>query len=288
MKYIVCAPVCGLGNRLYALYSSFRIASSYNVPLKIWWKPNSRCGCEYHDLFETPLEVFDEKIVQTCNYLYNPNIKAKIQDNVLIKNNHTFCDQETKYDIIIFGACQPILFGGETFNDSAKKFSTVHNNQLLQPTKEILAEVNKYNLATVIGIHVGRNHIVTRALKGEIKDLERYIPLEMYYDEIDKLDEKTKIFISCEDKEDEQAFIQKYGNRIIYRPGIKSRLSKEGMIEAFINILLLSKCIYIIDGHSSFSKMASYLGNNSIIQLKNTKGILPPTNRYKNDSNSGN
>jgi hypothetical protein len=271
----VCAPVCGLGNRLYALYTSYWAAHHFGVPLKIWWTPSTDTNCSYEDLFITKLEKFDGLLVDVSLYHYDKERQIKVQDSYLIKNNHRITDFDLLYDILILGANQPIRVSNHGDDDNATHIKFSFNRLEIQP--QILNEISKFELQNAVGIHVGRGHILKKALRGSEKDIERLIPLEKYFQEIDTLQSDKPLFISCESEQDEKAFKDRYKERIIYKPGIKSRFTKEGIKEAFINILLLSKCESILDGHSSFSKIASYIGDISIKMLKNDEKILPTT-----------
>lgn len=271
-KYIVCAPTCGLGNRLYALYSTWRIAKKYQIPMKMWWEPAKDTACQYEDLFETIINKFDSLVVHPCYYLEESCVKT--QSSILIKNNHSVQDKEiSTNDIIIFGACQPIHINGESWDNAVSSY--IVESQEIKIRSEILDSIKNIDVRGAIGVHVGRGHIVHYAINGSAGDLLRCIPLCMYYDILDKQDKDKKIFISCEDQEDEQEMLNRYSDRIIYKPGVKSRSTVDGMVEAMCNIILLSRCSYIIDGLSSFSRVAAYMGNIKIIELQNTEGVLP-------------
>jgi hypothetical protein len=251
------------------------VADKLDVPLRIWWEPNPSCNCVFHDLFEPTLDRFDPIMVNAAKYLRQADSLYKTSTNILIKNDHIInTANDLKYDVLIMGANQPIRIDKERVDDVTKDFQ--QSLQKLKIKESISDIINGFQLSNAVGIHVGRGHVVKRALLGIKTDIDRYIPLELYFNEIDKLDQNTRIFVSCEDEKDQIAFIERYDTRVIYKDGEKSRCTANGLVEAFINIILLSKCNHIIDGRSSFSHVAAWCGNITIKELKNKDGILPP------------
>jgi hypothetical protein len=205
-------------------------------------------------------------------YIKDEKLGVKIQDTILIKNNNIIRDEDTNADILILGANQPIKFPGET--TAAIYGRLKYGLKQLKIKEGIQLELDQFNLAECLGVHVGRGQVAAKALLGSKNDIARCIPLQMYFDKIDELN-PAEIFISCEDEADENAFLAKYGDKVKVRRGEKSRGTTGGMVEAFINMMLLSKCSQILDGKSSFSRVAAYCGGIPVIELKNTDGILP-------------
>jgi hypothetical protein len=59
----ICAGLqtgMGLNNRLRALLSTMRIAGQYNLPYCLYWPITPEVPCEFHTLFEMPVELVRE------------------------------------------------------------------------------------------------------------------------------------------------------------------------------------------------------------------------------------
>ncbi len=140
----------------------------------------------------------------------------------------------------------------------------------IRPKKDIedtaWAFINKYkdsfDRAEVIGVHIR---------KGDFKGLyDGRAGISKEEDFMERMkcllevNSNYKFLLCTEDEETEERFLQRFGkDKIIYFPKrFRDRNSSNGVKEAFVDILLLSKCPIIIGTFlSTFTEIAWWMGN---------------------------
>ena len=126
--------------------------------------------------------------------------------------------------------------------------------QNIQPSKTVSKKVESYNVDNFIGVHVRRGDVISSACRVNVKK---------YFDFIDSrtICHDKKIFLCTENQKVINGFKERYKNRIICRPLVKfHRNSLKGIQNAYADMLLLSKCDFIIGGKSHFSDISATIG----------------------------
>lgn len=237
----------GLGNRLAALYSTYNIKFKYKIKIKYFWFQDYNCNCKYGDLFSKyKLEIS------------NLDIKKFIQkkDSVLRKEE---IHQDIFWDTPMYATMDGESSLGRFFFNSFNKITI--NENVLSRINSVCLSNPRLNLIDLIGIHVRGGDLKKDLI--EKRDKRKYAPPEVFFVEVEKILKKNKhqkFFLSCENAEDEDKFLSKYNKNIIkLENSTKNRNTKEGIVDAFANMVLLSKCSRIIGTKSSFSDVASYI-----------------------------
>ena len=126
------------------------------------------------------------------------------------------------------------------------------------------------NIQNTFGIHVRGGDIKIGNI--DPRDHRKYVSPETFFPIIDKIldhNNNQKFFLSCENLEDEELFINRYNknNPIILGSCTYNRNTKKGVISGFINIILLSKCTKIFGMTSSFSGIAIHISDLPISKI---------------------
>lgn len=234
--------VGGLGNRLKNIVSGMILSDQQNKLLKVYWILNSHFGCNFNDIFKypkldllkDPVEVFDIPRNRDWQLIINnENISIyNIQDNNKIIASEYF----SKFIL----------------HDEVR--------QLLDYYMEKFDIINKYT----IGVHFRYDNewITCRQMTNNQEFIDLFISKMSTYTE-----KNSQFFISCANTETTKLFLKHHS--IIYAPKtIETNLTyrnlnrnKQAMVEAVIDMYILSKCReIIITPLSTFSECAWYLG----------------------------
>ena len=241
---IIVSLAGGLGNRLHTLYSAHYLTMNYGLPLKYYWHDDFGSNCNFNDLFE------DERFVIIKN-------RDELHNNRLQLRNSTITNIELQQKIHWIHPFDARL----EHSTHSPDFTAAFNDIKLHPS--IINEINNINIPeNTFGIHVRGGDIKIGNI--DPRDHRKYMPPETFFPIIDKIldhNNNQKFFLSCENLEDEELFINRYNknNLIILGSCTYNRNTKKGVISGFINIILLSKCIKIFGMTSSFSGIAIHI-----------------------------
>ena len=259
MKNIILSRHDGLGSRINNIIIGIYISKKLNLPIKINWQKTDECNCELSDLFEKI------KYTKFNFYCKNENKKYKLNIQTIKKIYGKFIKCRNFNDIKnIKDKNRNILLINYTNLISSKFYKKIFSKLILNSTIEkILKNFTSFNLKEYVGVHVRR---------GDVPNY-RKIGLQIYFNWL-KNHKIKKIFL-CSDNDNIFCKFKSNFDVIRYHHRSLNRNSSEGIQDALINIILLSKCKIIISGDSQFSKCASSIGNIKYVKL----------NKLKNNSN---
>ena len=279
MIHIYCDG--GLGNRLMMMFSGLYFAKETNKEFIIHWPSNNWCGCNFTDLFDNKynisnfnLKFIDANVLHTCTLLvhemqiqFKPN---KAINNSLISKANMLQLFETEKDVLYYGNS---LHSSLTLNDVSPIIKS------LSVTKSVMNMIEPYNMDNSYGVHI----------RGTDFPEAPFITIPQLEEEISR-NIDSKYFICSDQKNIEDLFLTKYKNTYSFKkeqyvePLDKSKgwggritddldrsfnfnvnRSKTSVIEAFCDMLLLSKTRLLKTSNSSFLKCAHALGKGKII-----------------------
>lgn len=274
-RFFMVQPDAGLGNRLNNMYSGLYFAKQYQTKLHILWLRENCCNADFTDIFEIP----DDVVIHT---IYNLGYKNKYVFKTIaskiymmwLKRRLSYYDAgmtrryydangEDGMDRLIADNESLCLMSSGPFC-TGEKLSTVRN--ALIPTKEIQSLVDKimspYAAMTVYGIHIRRTDHVNAI---------EHSPLELFTNICDELSGENVIFyVATDDAKTMELLCSKYKviPHITYCDRV-NRNSAEGIKDAYVDMLCLSRCKTIYGSfESTFSVMASFIGNTELVVLK--------------------
>ena len=247
---IVCLSG-GLGNRLHTLYSCHYLTLFHKIIFTYEWTNDYGSGCRADHLFETDLNfIYSEQDIDYTN-------RILLEGNILKKQD---LDKKIYWK-------QPYAAQYENFSitDTLYKsvFYSIKFNQIVEQKINSIVIPDK-----TIGIHVRGGDIKD----GSIDPSRKYIGtnkfIQLMNDELSK-NPNTVFFLSCENQEDEIVLCENFDHKNIIKLKIDShdRRTVNGVINAFVQLVLLSKCSSIIGINSSFSTFACRIGNAKKINL---------------------
>lgn len=272
---IVLEPCAGLANRILAIATGYQLAVETGQSMKVLWDIDGAVGVAMEELFTLPEDIKIRKMTK-LPYRQKPLLRLKsdiirmylrrkaelfweCEDTVSVRrmmnsdyiieqieDKHlnyikAFCELTKITDKSIFAIFQP-------------------SEEILQRGENVFQNINKQT----VGMHIRRTDHAEAISKS---------PLELFYQKIEEILQNNgaeKIFLATDDLNVEQKLCGEFEGRVFCYHGKKfGRNSKSGMQDGLIDMLALSKCREIYGSYgSTFSKMASYLGNCELIVLQ--------------------
>lgn len=261
MKQLTLIPIGGLANRFYAIVSSIALCEKYKLKLRIIWFKDHGMGASFHSLFKLSADAVDFVEVvdaQWYHYIYDRPRKRNLWLPGLFQK-HKF---DVKYYI-------PSLFEPQALIDSFKKFNSIYlvhcsyfypeaSLHYIEPQSAIIDQANhivgEIFRNRVIGMHIRRTDNIESIRKS---------PLELFTNAIDheiKMDPTVSFFVASDSLEEKQKLKDLYGDRVCTSMEQTTRATEKGIIDAFVELYILSKTNKIYgSSHSTFSMLAAQL-----------------------------
>lgn len=272
---LILEPCAGLSNRILAIATAYRMAKEIGQDLEVLWDIDGAVGVDVKELFCLPADI-KVRVMTKLPYHKRPYLRARseIVRMLLRRRADVFWDcgdtermhkeygrDEIKRQlsglniIYIKSFCELTKI---TDNSIFKIFEP--SGQILQKGKEIFEAIG----AKTVGFHIRRT---------DHEEAIRKSPLELFYQKAQELltdGRAEQIFLATDDKEVECNLAKRFPGEIICYQGKQfARNDKEGMQDGLIDMLALSKCSMIYGSYgSTFSRMASYLGNKELIVVQ--------------------
>ena len=263
---IIIEPCAGLGNRLLGLGSAYAVAKKLDRKLVVMWKREVGCNIRFQELFDLPFEVVEisenglkkEPVAQ----ILGDRAKKKWRNSA---DRFLECDEGEKikeregYEGLFRLIEQTPVIYLKAFGPICEV--TAESYSFVKPSKNI-EEKGAYLFRELtgqcVGVHVRRTDH-TEAIANS--------PLVLFAERMKKELETaadTSFFVATDDKEVRRELKELLpGAKLIFpQSDVIDRDSKEGIEEAFIEMLALSKCRKILGSYNStFSLLPSYIGN---------------------------
>lgn len=252
MTNIVIIPTQGFCNRLRAIASAYILSKYLQSNLFVIWNPEDCCNCHLTDIITNSFNTISlQTIHQSNNYLYAPDVHTNQLMNLL---------QQKTFDYLV-------IQGGHEFkHPNMSVLSFIQQKSLfyksLQFTTTIQHIVNSVDSSNCVGIHYRDFIPKYDALDG--RDFSKTSPLNQFVDIIKQmyLENKDRKFFLSSNTINAYAQLSLFipnENIIMLKDIDTERNSSKGVIDAVANLLLLSKCKYIIGTlMSSYSDEACF------------------------------
>ena len=277
-KTLFIYPDGGLGNRLISIYWGLYWQSRLKCKMKILWEIDMACGIRFEKLF-APLSNVNVKTIYTMPVSYEITLQSAIgkwHKKLRKKRLNYFSareiihqlytdDTEMALERLADYSKEQMIRPYENLVDW-KYISKVAGS--IKPVAEIADRVNNimgaYKESSVIGIHIRRT---------DHKQAIQKSPLSVFVDQMDKIMEDapdTYFYLATDDTEVESQLAERFPLiKHIYFSSEKSRRTEAGMMDAYVDMLCLSRCDKIYGSYlSTFSKMASVIGGKECIVLQ--------------------
>jgi hypothetical protein len=267
---IIIQPGGGLANRLRVIDSAISLT---NEPLNILWIKNRDLNCSFNDLFiqndKLKIIEFDFlKIYAYPDYLTRklPGLEQIRNIHRKIKFNKTISNSVMVDAIIKQKDIKSLINGNKVYIETCERFGYSQlMHQYFQPTMEIKKSVNKIlkNNNNFIGLHIRRSDNSEAILNSPIYLFEKEVEKEI------KNNNNIKFFLATDDMDVKSKLKHDFPNHIISNDHKINRNSSDGIKNALIDFLCLSKSNKIIgSSDSSFTFEAANYGRTNLIILK--------------------
>jgi hypothetical protein len=272
-RHLISACNAGLCNRLLVAAGCLRLAKKLNRKFVLWWPVNGEdgVGCTFNELFvNTDLHIFDETdvhwLLDCCHTLkvYNNDefnkIKLDDPEQILLMRLY--------YWPYFYNEA---ILTSRVHVDAAKELRAVLAG--FKPVDEVMDRVRALQLPHgIIGVHVRR-----QAPFVSSTDQKFFMSLDQRFDK-----HRQPFYLATDYQPVEAAFKQRYGNLVITQPkkvwvdrnpnnASQARCSREGMIEALIDLYALAQCRYVVGTQrSTFSHVAAMLAgdpNETLVEV---------------------
>lgn len=263
---IIIEPCAGLGNRLLALSSAYAVAKQLNRELVVLWKREVGCNIKAAELFELPVSVIE---VSENGMKKEPvaQIKGDMEKKKWRKKASRFleCDdverikQEGGYEALLeIIKAEPVIYMksfGPICELNASSFRFLKPSALIeQKGAALFGQLD----AETVGVHVRRTDHTDAIANSPLQ-----LFIEAMKEEIVSGRAKS-FFVATDDKTVRDELKEQLPDvRLIFNEsGIIDRDSKEGLEDALIEMLALSRCNKILGSYNStFSLIPSYIGD---------------------------
>lgn len=215
----------GLNNRLRVVLSYLYKANQENKKLKIIWIKDAACYEDFENLFQ--------------------NI-----DNVYVCNNENEFINKNKHDFVDY----------DTWNIENDEYVKNKYNKLLKPIPKLQSIIDDYKNQlnnSYISCHIRRTDLVDKPYSNQKPD-------EEYMNFIDQYDASLKIYIATDNRETQDTFKNKYGDRMILKEIVPSHNHRQTSVQdAVVDIFICKDAAYFMGTHgSSFSDTINQLRDN--------------------------
>ena len=263
---IMIEPCAGLGNKLLGLASACAVARRLDRELLVNWKREVGCNVKASELFELPV-----KVVETSENGLKKEPLAHLAGSAVRKmyrkraTRFLECGdverirQEGGYqELLAVIRREPVIyiksFGPlcELGPDSLAFLKPCR--QIEEKGRSLFSRLDPHT----VGVHVRRTDH-TEAIENS--------PLSLFAERMRAecaADGNVRFFVATDDetvKRELSALLPDAG-LLFHESGIIDRNSREGVMDAFIEMLALSRCRKILGSYNStFSLLPSYIGN---------------------------
>jgi hypothetical protein len=252
-RKLVVVPCCGLGNRIQVIVCGQLLAEDTGRELYVDWAPAAEnCAVEYERLFvpmfPAPADVPDDTVCYSSLQRYLSAVPERYRP-MLQRHAHVWfagIRDDPAATVAVF-TCHQFLdyFNDPRFPDRLRRF-------LRSVRPDIRAEVDGFAARHfgnfTVGIHVRRTDWRSqRGLGHYLRQMRRF---------------PDAVFFVCSDDSSVPVEIRKHHPRTIEYPKTTlSRQEPEGLVQALVEMLLLSRTQFLIGTQgSSFSAIARVAG----------------------------
>jgi hypothetical protein len=256
---IVLMPTQGLCNRLRAIASAHILATFLETTYYVIWEKEECCNCDITDLFKNHFYSIDLEDIIDSRYLYSPNTHTDKLIPVVFPKDYT----PNQYDYIIIKGGHEFKHGDMLETSFIQKKQMFYSNLIVQPS--ITSIIGLMDTSECVGIHYRDFIPKYDAMDG--RDFTKSSPLDDFVKIVKHMfskNQKTRFFVSSNTIRAKNAIADIIPNEniMVIDDVHTDRNTLLGVQYAVANLLLLSKCKYIIGTlMSSFSDEACFFNN---------------------------
>lgn len=257
---IYLKPMYGLCNRLRAIASAVQLAKARGDGLCVLWAKGPGMLDRATPLFDMQSQ-FGFEFIDVVDCGHDAVLSQFKADNPNWYGIQSF--RNSKDDVV--KRIQNSPPDTDVFIETCDAFMGELDYSWIHPSPEVLRRVGDVKKALpgeFAGLHIRRTD----------NRLSRiYSPLYLFDAVIGKSFhncEDAKFFLATDDEETKRYLVGRYGSSIITRMGLAPRHDDEGVLDGFVDLLLLSESSRIYGSRgSSFSEVAAQIGRKPYLQV---------------------
>ena len=249
-------PMHGLCNRLRAIASARALARERGDVLEVHWDVAYDMNARFSDLFEKP-EDFRLVEDESGAGFFSPANPDYRGEAVMHRDSGAF-------DAYV----REILSSPVSRDFAFDSFADFYGGDFgwLCPVQEVADEVASLRgrlPSEFIGLHVRRTDNFKSGVYSPLWLFVRAVRQEL------RRDPALGIFLATDDARTKRALRRKFGNRLFTRDDVADRAAPNGVRDAAVDLLLLSRATRIYGSYwSSFSETAARMGGSDFVQLE--------------------
>lgn len=263
---IIIEPCAGLGNRLLGLGSAYAVARKLNRKLIVMWKREVGCNVKSSELFDLPMEVIE--ISENgwkkgpIEHFMSNRTKKKYRG---MATRFLECDDVERIkaeggyeELLRVIEKEPTIYiksYGPICEIDASSYTFLKPSATIEAKgAALLGQLNEHT----VGVHVRRTDHTEAIANSPLALFAEHMKAEL------ATDSEAKFFVATDDEtvKKELRELLPEVKLIFNESGIIDRNSKEGLEDALIEMLALSKGKKILGSYNStFSLLPSYIGN---------------------------
>lgn len=266
MKQLTLVPIGGLANRIYAITSAIAFCKDYDVKLRIIWFKDKGMGADFHSLFDLSSEVDKSKVeiidAKWYHYIYDRPRKRNLWLPFVIQTfcfNFRYYEKNVLQKLNIDKLAEYIKRNKSIYLVAYYNFYNVEKFNFLLLKSAISERVDQiacsFSQERTIGIHLRRTDNI---------DSIKNSPLSLFIIRMDQelaSNPDIHFYIASDSLNEKLELKKQYGDRLIMSLKEVQRNNKDGIIDALIELYILSRtCKIYGSAHSSFSTLAASIG----------------------------
>jgi len=274
MKQLMLVPEGGLSNRIYAITSAIGFAKKHNLLLTVFWFKGWEMGAEFHDLFALSptvenVEIKDANFVDFFKYakpkksnFFLPTLYQKLKFDAVYFWHKAHVSVEEWYNLNA-RANKFYLFHCQNFYGDCEFLKSLSPVNLIQ--KKINEQLSLLSPDT-IGIHIRRADLIAAITQSPLS-----VFIEKIQQEIDANPE-INFYVASDSQEEKERLTAIFGHRIITVENNLKRNTKNGIVDALIELYTLASTKKIYGSfQSTYSTLASEIKGIPLEIMEKTK-----------------
>lgn len=282
MSKIIINPIGGLANRMRTLAAGISLARELGCDYKVVWYMNWELNARIDEIFKIPPALkqrmeYPSRVKYGLIYsvprkknLYISTLTSRIRFGGVLRDcmpeSRTLCDGDctgvrTLAEVSVANNADFLLQGGTAMYP----FPASLYREIFKPSDLIEKRVEE-----VINV-LGKDYIGLHIRRSDNAESILHSPDQLFIQEIDAALEEnpeTRFYLATDSQQTKEKFKKLYGTRITFNPSKAERGTSRGIIDAAVEMCVLSRAKLIIGSYySSFSEAAATLGDIPLRQV---------------------
>lgn len=265
MKKMTLVPMGGLANRIFAVTAAISFCKDRGVYLKVYWFRDKGMGAKFVDLFNLSQKLDNVEIIDAkwFHFLYDRPRKRNLW---LPKVYQKISFDKVLYEYEEEDAVMKCLSYDSVYLVQWCQFYK-HNIDLsaIYPCDSIkrIVDQRMFKNGNIIGIHIRRTDNIL-----SIQNSPDELFVRLMREEINR-DKDVRFYLASDSEDVKKKMFHEFSDKIITYDNLLDRSTKAGVTDAYVELLLLSRCTKIYGSFgSTYSILASSLNGIQLYVVK--------------------